>query len=290
MTQLVLQQELPISFDEANDWIIRKPFLKWAGNKTRAKHHILPHLPEGARLVEPFAGSCAISLATEYESYLIADVNADLIDMYSYIKADAAALIDAAEELFSTGNNSADAFYELRTEFNQSETSIRKSAIFIYLNRHCFNGLCRYNGKGGFNVPFGKYFGPNCPSDEIRSFAEFARRCDFVHQSFESTFAMLKEGDVVYCDPPYVPLSMTSNFTSYAKDDFGPALQIELANAARAAAKRGNKTLISNHDTDWARQIYASAKRIEKFDVQRLISSKASTRGMAPELLAIYEA
>jgi DNA adenine methylase len=101
---------------------------------------------------------------------------------------------------------------------------------------------------------------------------------------------MLKEGDVVYCDPPYVPLSMTSNFTSYAKDDFGPALQIALANAARAAAKRGNKTLISNHDTDWARQIYASAKRIEKFDVQRLISSKASTRGMAPELLAIYAA
>jgi DNA adenine methylase len=87
-----------------------------------------------------------------------------------------------------------------------------------------------------------------------------------------------------------VPLSATSNFTSYAKDGFGPDLQIALANNAHAAAKKGNETLISNHDTDWARQIYASAKRIEKFDVQRLISSKASTRGMAPELLAIYEA
>jgi DNA adenine methylase len=290
MPQLALQQTLPIPFDEADDWISRKPFLKWAGNKTRAKHHIIPHLSSGNRLVEPFAGSCAISLATEYESYLIADANGDLIDMYNFIKRDAAALIDAAEELFSSGNNAAEAFYELRSEFNQSDVSIRKSAIFIYLNRHCFNGLCRYNGKGGFNVPFGKYSGPNCPSDEIRLFADFAQRCEFFHQSFESTFAMLKDGDVVYCDPPYVPLSATSNFTSYAKDGFGPELQIALANAARVAAKKGHKTLISNHDTDWARQIYSSAKRIEKFDVQRLISSKASTRGMAPELLAVYDA
>lgn len=270
-------------------FVVRKPFLKWAGNKNRVKHHIVPRLPQGKRLVEPFAGSCAISLASDFDSYLIADANADLIDMYQFIKVDVDAVIEAAEELFVPRNNEAEAFYELRLEFNQAVTSVRKSALFIYLNRHCFNGLCRYNASGGFNVPFGKYSGPTCPSAEIRGFSEFAQRCEFHHQSFEETFAMAEEGDVIYCDPPYIPLSATSNFTSYAKDGFGPEMQLLLARLARDAASNGNPSFVSNHHTPWALEIYAGA-RIETFDVQRLISSKAATRGMAPELLAIYGA
>lgn len=267
----------------------QKPFLKWAGNKNRVKQHIVPRLPEGKRLVEPFAGSCAISLASHFDRYLIADANADLIDMYRLIKVDAKTLIREAEGLFIPGNNEAEAFYELRLEFNQAVTSVRKSAIFIYLNRHCFNGLCRYNGSGGFNVPFGKYSGPTCPIAEIVKFAEFAQRCEFHHQSFQETFAMTEKGDVIYCDPPYIPLSATSNFTSYAKDGFGPELQVLLAELASEASVNGKPTLISNHNTPWALKIYADA-HIEKFEVQRLISSKAATRGMAPELLAIYSA
>jgi DNA adenine methylase len=207
--------------------------------------------------------------------------------MYQFIKVDVDAVIREAETLFVGRNNGAEAYYELRLEFNRSVTSVRKSALFIYLNRHCFNGLCRYNASGGFNVPFGKYSGPTCPSAEIERFAEFAQRCEFHHQSFEETFAMTKEGDVIYCDPPYIPLSATSNFTSYAKDGFGPDMQVLLADLALVAAKNGKPTLVSNHHTPWALEIYADA-HIERFDVQRLISSKASTRGMAPELLAIY--
>lgn len=272
------------------NFVDRKPFLKWAGNKNRVKQHIVPRLPKGGRLVEPFAGSCAISLASNFESYLIADANADLIDMYQFIKLDSEAFIREAERLFDPTNNNADTFYKLRTEFNGSATSVRKSAIFIYLNRHCFNGLCRYNASGGFNVPFGKYSGPTCPSEDIARFADFARRCEFHHQSFEKTFAMTKSGDVIYCDPPYIPLSATSNFTSYAKEGFGPEMQQLLADLASKAASVGKPTLVSNHHTPWALEIYANAAHIEAFEVQRLISSKASTRGMAPELLAIYGA
>jgi DNA adenine methylase len=289
MTALAPQASLPISLLNEPMAEDRKPFLKWAGNKNRVKHHIIPRLPAGKRLIEPFAGSCAISLATDFESYLIADANADLIDMYDLIKKDHANVIRQTELFFQPLYNEAEAFYNLRDEFNRSTKSIRKSAIFIYLNRHCFNGLCRYNASGGFNVPFGKYRAPNCPSLEIERFAEFAQRAEFKHQSFEDTFAMAEEGDVIYCDPPYVPLSATSNFTSYAKESFGPLQQQALADAAIQASANGIPTLISNHDVPFARDIYTGA-HIEAFEVQRLISSKASTRGLAPELLAIFNA
>lgn len=266
-----------------------KPFLKWAGNKNRAKQHILPHLPKGRRLVEPFAGSCAISLATDYDRYLIADANADLIDMYRFIQSDHEAVIRHAEQLFRPDYNQDEAFYRLRAEFNESGTSVRKSAIFIYMNRHGFNGLCRYNSSGKFNVPFGKYRSPTCPSHEIRSFADFAAKAEFVCQSFDATFDRLRDGDVIYADPPYVPLSATSNFTAYAKEPFGPDEQQLLANCARSATAMGRPTLISNHDTPISRELYRDAD-IHSFDVQRLISSKASTRGVAPELLAVFNA
>lgn len=264
---------------------VTKPFLKWAGNKARVREHIVPRLPKGKRLIEPFAGSCAISLATDYQSYLIADANADLIDLYRHIRSDTEALIRHAERLFQPQYNTPDAYYRLRAEFNSSATSLRKSAIFIYMNRHGFNGLCRYNASGGFNVPFGKYAGPNCPKDEILAFSKFAQRAEFLCQSFAETFAMTEEGDVIYADPPYVPLSATSNFTAYSTEGFGPVEQRALAEAAQSAALRGIPVLISNHDTAYSRALYADAE-IVAFDVRRLISSKASTRGNAPELLA----
>jgi DNA adenine methylase len=280
-----------LAIDKNSDAIApkSKPFLKWAGNKHRAKQHILPHLTKGRRLVEPFAGSCAISLASDYDRYLIADANADLIDMYRFIQSDHEALIRHAEQLFRPDYNQDEAFYRLRAEFNQSDTSVRKSAIFIYMNRHGFNGLCRYNALGQFNVPFGKYRSPTCPTNEILNFTEFAKKADFVCQSFEKTFEMVEAGDVIYADPPYVPLSATSNFTAYAKEAFGPNEQQLLAECARSSASKGCATLISNHDTPVSRALYHDAE-VHAFGVQRLISSKASTRGAAPELLAIFNA
>lgn len=266
-----------------------KPFLKWAGNKNRAKQFILPHLGNGKRLVEPFAGSCAIALNSNFDEFLLCDVNGDLIDLFNFIKSDHMALLEEGRRLFVTSNNAEWSFYGLREEFNATSSSVRKSAIFIYLNRHGFNGLCRYNSKGGFNVPFGRYKAPQLPEREIKEFAEFAKRAIFKQQGFEETFDEVRFGDVIYCDPPYVPLTGTSNFTSYATEAFGTTEQVNLAECANKSAKNGHRTLVSNHDIPYTRKLYKDAT-ITSFEVTRLISAKASTRGKASELLATFNA
>lgn len=265
-----------------------RPFLKWAGNKNRAKQHILPHLGQGNRLIEPFAGSCAISLNANFNNFRISDANEDLITLYKFIQTNLDDVLNELRKIFTKENNCSSAYYNFRDEFNNCRESIRKSALFVYLNRHGFNGLCRYNSKGGFNVPFGKYDRPYLPEEEIVEFSVFSKHVAFAHSDFTKAFGNAEKGDVLYCDPPYVPLSATSNFTSYAKDAFGTDKQILLADLAEAARTKGCRVLISNHDTPFTRELYQGA-RIESFGVMRLISSKASTRGEARELLAIFE-
>jgi DNA adenine methylase len=264
----------------------RRPFLKWAGGKFRVLDHILPKLPNGTRLVEPFAGSAAVSLNAGFPRALVADANGDLINLYKSVQSDLPRFLAEATALFGSRNTRAD-FNALRTEFNESVDPLRRSVLFVYLNRHGFNGLCRYNSRGGFNVPFGKYTNPSFPEREVISFNEAAKRIEFIQADFASVMSNTKAGDVIYCDPPYVPLSVTSNFTSYAPDSFGFAQQKALAELARECASRGVPVVISNHDTPTARALYRGAK-IHAFAVHRAISSKASTRGAAPELLAVF--
>lgn len=120
-----------------------RPFLKWAGGKFRVLDRILPLLPSGRRLIEPFAGSVAVALNAGFQSALVADFNEDLVNLYRSIQGDAGRFIKEASELFGTRNNRHD-FDALRAEFNESSDAFRKSVIFVYLNRHGFNGLCRY--------------------------------------------------------------------------------------------------------------------------------------------------
>lgn len=264
-----------------------KPLLKWAGGKFRVLHQILHHLPQGIRLIEPFAGSAAVSINSNFSKKLVADINSDLINLYSNIKIDHDTFIREAFGLFTEEYNHEDAYYRLRTEFNESLDSFQRSIIFIYLNKHSFNGLCRYNSKGKFNVPFGKYKKPYFPKKEIINFAQLSKSMEFKHQSFLDTMSMGVKGDVIYCDPPYLPLSETANFTSYASTSFGSDEQESLAEAARRCATKGVPVVISNHDTPKSRALYKGAE-LHTFEVRRFISSKASTRGNAPELLAIF--
>lgn len=264
-----------------------RPFLKWAGGKFRVLDQILHLLPPGRRLVEPFAGSAAVSLNADFPEALVADFNADLVSLYRSIQMDTARFVVEAGALFGGKHNNRESFEALRAEFNESGDAFRRSIIFVYLNRHGFNGLCRYNAKGRFNVPFGKYDNPGFPQAEIEAFADAAARMEFVHQGFAATMDAAREGDVIYCDPPYVPLSVTSNFTSYSSGAFGFAEQKALAEKARECAALGIPVVISNHNTAESRALYQDAE-IHTFEVQRFISSKASTRGNAPELLAIF--
>lgn len=151
-----------------------KPFLKWAGGKYKLAHFIETHLPSPTRkrLIEPFAGSAAVSLSLEFESYLLNDTNADLIGLFQSLKNQKQEFIAYACSFFTAANNESGRYYELREQFNNSRDTVERAALFVYLNRHAFNGLCRYNSKGGFNVPFGKYKAPYFPEAEILAFCK----------------------------------------------------------------------------------------------------------------------
>lgn len=265
-----------------------KPFLKWAGGKMRLVTRIKAVLPTGRRLVEPFVGSGALFLNTEYADYLLADANRDLINCYQQLQRGGTAFIDLCASYFTPANNQPDAYYALRTHFNATGDAVEKAAIFVYLNRHGYNGLCRYNGSGGFNVPFGRYARPYFPRNEMVFFWQKAVRCEFVVADFVTTLQATTLGDVVYCDPPYVPLSATAHFTSYSADGFSLESQRRLAQAAEAAACRGVPVVVSNHDLPFTRELYAGAAAHKFFTVQRNISCDRQRRTAAAEMLAVF--
>jgi len=265
-----------------------KPFLKWAGNKFRIINTIRTMLPQGVRLVEPFAGSGAVFLNTDFDQYLLADSNADLISLFNIVREHGDAFIAQCERLFRDSTNQEAYYYRRRDEFNQCQDTVRKAALFVYLNRHGYNGLCRYNASGGFNVPFGRYKKPYFPAKEMQRFHQHAQRARFVHQDFVQVFDTLKTGDVVYCDPPYVPLSKSASFTSYSAGGFDLQQQTRLAVLAQSARQRGVPVLISNHNTRFTRTAYESADNIKRLQVKRLISCQGQKRQPAAELLALF--
>jgi len=265
-----------------------RPFLKWAGGKTRIVDRIKEVLPAGQRLIEPFVGSGALFLNAEFPRYLLADANKDLINCYQQLQSGGAKFIGRCAAYFTPANNAADAYYALRDRFNATVDPLERAALFVYLNRHGYNGLCRYNSSGGFNVPFGRYAKPYFPHDEMLAFWRKSARCTFQVADFLQTMDAAAPGDVVYCDPPYVPLSSTANFTSYSADSFTLESQRVLAAKAVEVARRGVPVIISNHDTPFTRTIYADAHDLIGFEVQRHISCDGANRAKAAELLAVF--
>ncbi len=264
-----------------------RPFLKWAGGKYKLIDKLSPHLT-GRKLIEPFVGSGAVFLNHQFERYLLGDINPDLINLYQCLKKEKQQFIKYLKTFFKPELNDQTEYLALRQEFNLRAEGRRRAALFVYLNRHGFNGLCRYNKSGGFNVPFGRHTKPYFPEKEMLYFIQRAKNAQFVCGDFVSLMNRSRRGDVVYCDPPYVPLSPTASFTSYAAQGFSYDQQIELAYRAKHLADRGVKVVISNHDNAITRKIYEDAV-IESFPVRRFISCDGSNRGNAKELLAIYE-
>ena len=264
-----------------------KPFLKWAGGKFRVVPKILNVLPKGKRLIEPFVGSGAVFMNAEYEHYLLADSNPDLINLFLQIQVEGKSFIDYASSFFTAKTTTEVAFYSLREQFNSTDDLRYKSALFIYLNKHCFNGLCRYNSKGGFNVPYGKRKEPSFPIDAMLAFLDKTKRAEFIISDFVRTMEQAEIGDVVYCDPPYAPLEQKSNFTSYAVGNFGIKEQLKLAEMAQQLQTRGIPVVISNHNTEFTQEAYIKAE-LHEFDVQRNIAADGTNRIKAKELLAVF--
>jgi DNA adenine methylase len=269
--------------------VYTKPFLKWAGGKYRILDKILRELPTGARFVEPFAGSCAVYLNADFPKALVCDVNSDLISLYRHIQQEGEDFIQYCASFFTSDNNTRSNYMALRDRLNASSETRERAALLLYVNRHAYNGLIRYNSGGGFNVPFGKYKKPYFPLEELRSFSRktHSTATEFAATDFRSVFTRLKPGDVVYCDPPYVPLSQTASFTAYAGNAFNARDQHDLAACAQEAWQKGIHVVLSNHDTETTRKLYSSAV-IKRFAVQRFISCDGDKREAAPELLAVY--
>ncbi|MCG9759566.1 Dam family site-specific DNA-(adenine-N6)-methyltransferase [Pseudoalteromonas sp. Isolate6] len=269
-----------------------RAFLKWAGGKYSLVEDISKRLQAASNdadtLVEPFVGAGSVFLNTQFKHYVLNDINADLINLYKELKRIPDEFISDAKRLFVELNNDPDAYYAYRQQFNESIDVYERAILFLYMNRHGYNGLCRYNLKGIFNVPFGKYKKPYFPERELYVFAEKAQYATFTCQSYSQVFETIPKNAVVYCDPPYVPLSKTASFTSYAKGGFNLDDQAQLANLAETAAfEKQTPVLISNHDTVWTRKIYNQAK-LDVIKVKRTISPKGNGRNKVDELMALY--
>ena len=277
-----------MSCKKNNSKITARPFLKWAGGKYRLLDKIKAVLPAGQRLIEPFAGAAAVSFNTDYQHYWLNDLNKDLINLYQQLKKQNDAFIKFAATFFTVKNNNEKYYYQLRQHFNNSQNKNERAALFLYLNRHSYNGLCRYNQQGNFNAPFGHYKKTIFPEKQLTLFLQQLKMMKLTHQSFDKVMLQAKPGDVVYCDPPYVPLTKTANFTAYSHKGFSLVQQQQLADIALSLAEQHIPVIISNHNTKFTRKLYQVAK-LKKFTVPRLISCKGQQRHPVKELLAIYD-
>lgn len=239
----------------ARTW--QRPFLKWAGGKYHQLADIDRLIPAGQRLIEPFVGGGSVFInSVKHSSFLLADVNADLIHLYQMLAVAPDAVLRHARLLFGT-MNSAVGYAAVAEEFNlQLMGGPERAAAFLYLNRHCFNGLIRYNLAGKFNVGWGKYPNPYFPEKELEAFTALAHNCVFMSACYRRTLSLAGQGDVVYCDPPYEPLPGTNGFTNYAPGGFRWDDQIDLAECCVAAHQRGARVVISNSSAPRIIELY----------------------------------
>ncbi len=244
-----------------------KPFLKWAGGKTQLITDIEKALPkeftsQKFTYVEPFVGSGAILFwilnnFPNVEKAVINDINADLTNTYKIIAAKPKELISILKQfqkeyhdLDILEEQKKEYFYAKRDLFNTRSTNkVTQAALFIFLNRTCFNGLFRVNRNNGFNVPIGSYKKPMiCDADNIYAVSEVLQRVEILTGDYQETLQHAERPALFYFDPPYKPLSQTSSFNSYAKDEFGDNEQIQLRDFCKTLDTLGHKWLLSNSD------------------------------------------
>jgi DNA adenine methylase len=265
-----------------------KPFLKWAGGKSKLVSVLKEKFPQGNRFIEPFIGAGAVSLNVDYNNHIINDINKDLIYVWQYLQSMKMDFVEECAKLFISDNNTKESFISLRQEFNDTIDPLRRAILFVYLNKHGFNGMCRYNSKGKYNIPFGKYNKPHFSRKEFVECIGKINKFKIYNKDFREIFDMIVYGDVVYCDPPYIPLSKTSNFNTYAAGGFSLKDQSDLAECAYTASKKGAIIVVSNSCTDLSLQIYNKAQ-IFQVDAMRTISANGSKRGNVKEIIAVFK-
>ncbi len=300
-----------------------KPFVKWAGGKTQLLEEIRKHYPSHIeKYCEPFGGGGAVLFdvlqKAHPEQVLINDINRELVNTYIQVKNNCDALIEQLSELQTQYKNQTleenkNLFYEKRNRFNEfkldgtvvepavtepsrsietTSENLEKAALFIFLNKTCFNGLYRVNSKGAFNVPFNSAKNPLlCDEENLRACSKLLQNVKITCGDYKNCATFCDEKTFVYLDPPYRPLTKTAAFTSYSENGFGDKEQIELEKFVADISKNGAKVLLSNSDPknvdekdEFFDELY-SGFDIERISAARMINSNAAKRGKINELL-----
>jgi DNA adenine methylase len=267
---------------------LSRPIVKWAGGKTELVPALLTEVPKRIRTyVEPFAGGAALffALASEasprFEKARLNDRNAELVACYRAVKKD----VDALVERLRGYSYDKELYYRVRDVETGDLDDVERGARLIFLNRTCFNGLWRENSKGKFNVPFGTYKNPRILDETALRRASVAlAQVSLTNLDFEDACKRLGEGDFVYFDPPYVPVSKTASFTAYQASGFRRDDHRRLAELLAHLAKKGVKAMLSNADNEETRELY-QAFRCKRVGARRSISATGSGRGKAGELV-----
>lgn len=289
--------------------IYAKPFVKWAGGKTQLLGEVEKSLPskfssiKDVVYIEPFVGGGAVLfwILQKYENIsqaIINDINPDLINVYRVIKESPNELIGILKQfqnIYSSLDEEKrkDYYITHRNLFNEKAgSSIHMAALFIFLNRTCFNGLYRVNTKGYFNVPHGKYANPRiCDEVNILTVSKLLQKVEILCGDFSETLRYASNKSLFYFDPPYKPLTKTSSFTAYAKDEFDDAEQKRLGEFCEKISKKQAMFVASNSDLkmidpkdDFFDKIYHSFN-IRKVKATRMINANPSGRGKLSEIM-----
>jgi DNA adenine methylase len=275
------------------------PFLKWAGGKSKLIQQYQSYFPKDGfkRYYEPFLGGGAVFFYLKPKFAVLTDINKELIDTYRCVRDNVSELILLLErhqfEHYNDKTETHNYYYSVRSRIYN--TPIERAARLIYLNKTCFNGLYRVNSKGEFNVPIGKYKHPKiCNSDLLYVASAALKSAEIEVRNFDYILDYAKtKDDFVYLDPPYYPISQTSDFTAYSTESFNEDDQIKLRDIFVELASRGVKVMLSNSDAPFIRKLYSddnifssqNRPNINEISALRVINSDIKKRGKITELL-----
>ncbi len=264
------------------------PFIKWVGGKGKLRHALAALMPPGVELmrhVEPFVGGGALFFAQNPGRALMCDVNPDLENTYVAVRAEVSSVIQALSRL--AHGHGKERYYEVRERYNERRRAqaAERAAMFIYLNKTCFNGLYRVNRSGAFNVPMGSYVKPTIlDAEALYAASARLKSADIRCASFETLLSEARPGDFVYMDPPYEPVSRTANFTSYAQEGFSQADQTRLRDVYRELDRRGCRLMLSNSDVPFIRDLYRGFQ-IDTVMAPRAVSCDGKGRSPVSEVV-----
>lgn len=260
------------------------PFVKWAGGKRQLLKQIRERMPQKYnKYYEPFVGGGAVVFDLLPERAVINDINKALINTYQQICNESEAFIDAVNRLDrEMWEDGKEYYYSLRERYNdklmREEFDMELAALFVFINKHCFNGLYRVNGKGLFNVPYNKSRNQSIEEASIRATSEYLKNIIIMDGDFQNACEEAKEHDFVFIDSPYAPLNPTS-FESYTKEGFDIESHKRLADLYDELTARGCYCMLTNHNTDLINELYSNkGYRMDVVHVKRFINSDASKR------------